>query len=55
MLLFCYEAGPPDYGPYHQSLGSGHACQVVAPSRTPKPAGDRIKTGRRGANKLVII
>lgn len=52
VLLFCYEAGPCGYGLYRQLLGSGHDCQVVAPSLIPKKPGDRIKTDRRDACKL---
>ena len=34
---------------YRQLIASGHDCQVVAPSRIPKAAGERIKTDRRDA------
>ncbi len=52
LLLFCYEAGPCGYELYRQIIGSGHDCQVVAPSLIPKKAGERIKTDRRDALKL---
>ena len=55
LLLFCYEAGPCGYGLYRQLIGSGHDCQVVAPSQIPKKAGDRIKTDRRDALKLARL
>jgi|GEM_PF-1916595 len=37
VLLFCYEAGPCGYGLYRQLIGSGHDCQVVAPSLILSP------------------
>jgi transposase len=52
VMLFCYEAGPCGYGLHRQILGSGHDCEVVAPSLIPKKAGERIKTDRRDALKL---
>jgi transposase len=55
MLLWCYEAGPCGYGLYRQLLASGHDCQVIAPSRTPKAPGERIKTDRRDALKLARL
>ena len=55
MLLFCYEAGPCGYGLYRQLIGSGHDCQVVAPSLIPKKAGERIKNDRRDALKLARL
>src|SRR3712207_4767180 len=42
-----YEAGPTGYGLYRQLLALGVACKVVAPSRTPKRPGDRIKNDTR--------
>ena len=55
VLLFCYEAGPCGYGLYRQLIASGHDCEVVAPSKIPKAAGDRIKTDRRDALKLARL
>ena len=52
LMLFCYEAGPSGYGLHRQILGSGHDCEVVAPSLIPKKPGERIKTDRRDALKL---
>jgi len=49
VLLWCYEAGPCGYVLYHQLMELGHECQVIAPSRTPRQPGDRIKTDRRDA------
>lgn len=52
LLLFCYEAGPTGYHLHRQIVASGHDCEVVAPSKIPVKAGDRIKTDRRDAVKL---
>ncbi len=52
LILFCYEAGPCGYGLFRQILKLGHGCQVVAPSRVPRAAGERVKTDRRDALKL---
>jgi len=52
VLLFCYEAGPCGYGLYRQLVARGCDCEVVAPSRIPQRAGERIKTDRRDALKL---
>lgn len=51
-LLVAYEAGPTGYGLARALLAAGYECQVVAPSKTPIRAGDRIKTDRRDALML---
>jgi transposase len=51
-LLFCYEAGPCGYEVFRLIVEMGHECQVVAPSKTPRKPGDRVKTDRRDARKL---
>jgi transposase len=51
-VLVCYEAGPCGYGLYRQMTRMGVACQVVAPSLTPRRPGERIRTDRRDARKL---
>ena len=55
VLQFVYEAGPCGYGLYHQLSGTGHACEVVAPSRIPKAPAKRIKTDRRDALRLTLL
>lgn len=52
VLHWCYEAGPCGYGVYRQLLGWSQDCEVVAPSRIARAAGERIKTDRRDALKL---
>lgn len=51
-MLFCYEAGPCGYEVYRLIREWGHECQVVAPSKTPRKPGERVKTDRRDARKL---
>lgn len=51
-LLFCYEAGPCGFVLHRQITDQGFDCDVIAPSKIPSKAGDRIKTDRRDAAKL---
>ncbi|SOZ17553.1 IS110 family transposase [Cupriavidus taiwanensis] len=48
-----YEAGPCGYGLYRQLGEKGFDCMVCAPSLIPKKPGERVKTDRRDAIKLV--
>lgn len=48
----CYEAGPCGFVLQRRLQDLGVACQVMAPSRTPKRPGARIKTNRRDALEL---
>ena len=52
-VSFAYEAGPTGYGLYRLLTKKGFACMVCAPSLTPRKPGDRVKTDRRDAIKLV--
>ena len=54
-VRFCYEAGPAGYDLYRQITAWGAPCQVIAPALTPRKPGDRIKTDRRDAAKLVRL
>jgi transposase len=54
-LVFVYEAGPCGYWLYRYRTQQGHICRVVAPSRIPKKAGDRVKTHRRDALPLARL
>ena len=47
-----YEAGPCGYEMYRRLKQSKIACEVAAPSLTPRKPGDRVKTNRRDAAKL---
>jgi transposase len=51
-LRFVYEAGPCGYKIYRHLTAKGFSCKVVAPSKTPKKSGDRIKNDRRDAETL---
>ena len=51
----CYEAGPTGYGLARACAGVGVRCDVIAPSKTPRAAGERIKTDRRDAERLVRL
>ena len=51
-LHFCYEAGPCGFVLVRRLQQLGHQCIVVAPSKIPRPSGDKIKTDRRDAEKL---
>jgi transposase len=48
-----YEAGPCGYGLYRRLIRQGFDCMVCAPSLIPKKPGERVKTDRRDAVKLV--
>ena len=48
-LIFIYEAGPCGSWLYRYLTKKGYDCWVVAPSRIPKKAGDRVNTDRRDA------
>lgn len=52
-LAVCYEAGPGGFALWRLLTKIGVACDVVAPSLVPVRAGDRVKTDRRDAKKLV--
>src|SRR5436853_6386575 len=51
----CYEAGVSGYDLHRQITGLGVACAVIAPALTPRRPGQRIKTDRRDAAKLVRL
>ena len=54
-LSVCYEAGPGGFALWRLLTRIGVACDVVAPSLIPVRAGDRVKTDRRDAKKLVSL
>lgn len=54
-LAVCYEAGPGGFALWRLLTRVGVACDVVAPSLVPVRAGDRVKTDRRDAKKLVAL
>ncbi len=52
-LAVSYEAGPGGFALWRMLTEMGVACDVIAPSLIPVRAGDRVKTDRRDAKKLV--
>src|SRR5215218_9273438 len=54
-MVACYEAGPCGFAPYRLLTEMGVACDVVAPSLTPRQPGGRVKTDRRDAKKLLRL
>jgi transposase len=54
-LSVCYEAGPGGFALWRLLTSMGVACDVVAPSLIPVRKGDRVKTDRRDAKKLVSM
>lgn len=54
-LRIAYEAGPCGFEIYRYCRKKNIDCLVVAPSRIPKPSGDRVKTDRRDAAMLARL
>jgi transposase len=54
-LRCCYEAGPCGFELSRQLTSMGIPCEVVAPALIPQKPGERIKTDRRDARKLVRL
>ena len=50
-----YEAGPTGYGLARACAAAGIVCTVAAPSKIPRPSGDRVKTDRRDAERLARL
>jgi transposase len=50
-----YEAGPCGYALQRQMTTSRVTCDVVAPALIPRKPGERVKTNRRDARKLVEL
>lgn len=46
-LHVVYEAGPTGFGLARSLLARGYACEVIAPSKTPRRPGERVKTDTR--------
>jgi len=54
-LAVCYEAGPTGFELYRRLSELGVGCDVIAPSLIPVRKGDRVKTDRRDAKRLVRL
>jgi transposase len=50
-----YEAGPTGFGLYRAITAAGIRCEVAAPSKLNRPAGDRVKTDARDALLLAQL
>ena len=50
-----YEAGPTGFGLARALTAASVRCEVAAPSKLPRPAGDRIKTDARDALQLARL
>ena len=54
-VAVAYEAGPTGFGLARALDKAGFRCGVVAPSKLERPAGDRVKTDRRDAERLARL
>lgn len=54
-LRGCYEAGPTGFSLYRAAQTAGLDVCVIAPSKTPRAPGDRIKTDRKDAELLARL
>ena len=54
-VAVAYEAGPTGFGLYRYLGAVGIRCEVVAPSKLQKPAGDRVKTDAKDAVHLAWL
>jgi transposase len=50
-----YEAGPTGFGLYRALTEAGIRCEVAAPSKLTRPAGDRVKTDAKDAMLLARL
>jgi transposase len=51
----CYEAGPTGFGLFRAAVAAGIDISVVAPGKTPRASGDRVKTDRKDAERLARL
>ncbi|MPZ61902.1 MAG: IS110 family transposase [Propionibacteriales bacterium] len=54
-VAVAYEAGPTGFGLHRDLTAAGIRCEVVAPSKLQKPAGDRVKTDAKDAIHLARL
>ena len=54
-VMVTYEAGPTGFGLARALQAAGIECQVAAPSKLIRPAGDRVKTDTRDAAHLARL
>jgi transposase len=51
-LHLVYEAGPTGYGLQRALTARGYSCEVIAPSKTPRQAGQHVKTDASDSARL---
>jgi transposase len=54
-LYACYEVGPTGFALYRAAVEAGVRIDVIAPSKTPRAPGDRIKHDRKDAELLARL
>ncbi len=54
-LKGCYEAGPTGFALYRAAEDAGVRLDVIAPSKTPRAPGDRLKCDRKDAELLARL
>jgi transposase len=54
-LYGCYEAGPTGFALYRAAEIAGLQLDVIAPSKTPRAPGDRVKSDRKDAELLARL
>ena len=54
-VAVAYEAGPTGFGLARALTAAGVRCEVAAPSKLQRPAGDRVKTDARDALLLARL
>lgn len=54
-VAVAFEAGPTGFGLARRLRAAGFRCEVVAPSKLQRPAGDRVKTDSRDAEHLARL
>jgi transposase len=50
-----YEAGPTGFALYRAARAAGIQIEVIAPSKTARPTGDRVKNDRKDAELLARL
>ena len=54
-VAVAYEAGPTGFGLARALTAAGIRCEVAAPSKLQRPAGDRVKTDAKDAVHLARL
>jgi transposase len=55
LVRAAYEAGPTGFGLARALDAAGIECVIAAPGKIERPSGDRVKTDRRDAERLVRL